>query len=82
MVLSIWRLEHGTAPNIMGLAQDVVTHFDVNLSRSLIRVSDFPASIKRYTIRIRLHVVRNFPFLATPISYRDIDHIEAWPAWS
>ena len=30
MVLSIWRLEHGTAPNIMGLAQDVVTHFDVN----------------------------------------------------
>ena len=30
MVLSIWRLEHGTAPDIMGLAQDVVTHFDVN----------------------------------------------------
>ena len=50
--------------------------------RPPIRVPDFPASIERYTIRIRLHVVRNSSFLATPISYRDIGHIGARPSRS
>ena len=40
---------------------------------------DFPTSIERYTIRIRLHVVRNSFFLAAPISYRNIDYIGVRP---